>query len=82
MNNLSDSEKVKWYEKRYGPVIGKRGSGNWKNLFRMPNIYEWTILFMIIMALFMAWAYNYDISTCREVLINLTSQKIYIQGGF
>lgn len=51
--------------------IEKRGLHNWKNLFRKPTLYEWVILFMLIMALFIAWAYQNDTSLCREVLNNL-----------
>ena len=57
--------KVKWYEKKYGPVIQKRGLNNWKNLFRKPNLYEWLILAMLLMALFMAWAYTHDIEATK-----------------
>jgi hypothetical protein len=60
--------RVKWYEKKYGSYIEKRGLHNWKNLFRKPNNYEWTILFMILMALFIGWAYQIDTQQCRETL--------------
>lgn len=69
--SLTDEEKIKrlrWYEKKYGAYIEKRGFHNWKNLFRKPTMYEWTILFMIIMALFIAWAYQRDIAVCRETI--------------
>ncbi|MFW6130035.1 MAG: hypothetical protein ACOC56_02550 [Atribacterota bacterium] len=48
--------------------IEKRGLHNWKNLFRKPNFYEWVILFMLIMVLFMTWAYQRDTKVCREFL--------------
>ena len=64
-------KKVAWFEKRYGPYIEKRGLGNWKNLFRMPTLQEWTILFMIMMALFISWAYTSDTQACRDTLENL-----------
>jgi len=70
-----DEEKEKqleWYKKKY-PYIEKRGLSNWKNLFRKPTLEEWTILFMLIMGLFVAWAYMKDIQTCREFLNNLTN---------
>ena len=59
-------ERLNWYSKKYGPYIRNRGVHNWKNLFLKPNIYDWTILFMIIMALFIAWSYQHDIAICRE----------------
>lgn len=58
-------KKLEWYEKRY-PYIEKRGVHNWKNLFRKPTLSDWVILIMLILALFSAWAYNKDISICRE----------------
>lgn len=58
-------KKLEWYEKRY-PYIEKRGVHNWKNLFRKPTISDWLILVMLILVLFTAWAYNKDISICRE----------------
>lgn len=60
-----------WYEKKYGPYIEKRGLQNFRNLFRTPNIYEWTILFMLIMAFAITWAYNYDTNLCRETMKNI-----------
>ena len=60
--------KLKWYSDNYGPYIQHRGFNNWKNLFKKPSMYEWTILFMLLMGLFMAWAYNHDIASCREHL--------------
>jgi len=55
-----------WYNKKYGPYIGKRGVHNWKNLFRRPNILEWTILIMLLMALFMGWAYYRDFKVYEQ----------------
>lgn len=74
MVELSREELEKrliWYSKRYGQYIEKRGFHNFKNLFRAPNLYEWTILFMLFMAGFIAWAYMADISRCQETLENL-----------
>jgi hypothetical protein len=68
---MDDKEKVTWYEKRYGPVIERRGLHNWKNLFRKPNIYEWTILFMIILTILSGFLYMEDTKTCRETLKNI-----------
>ena len=42
------------------------GMHNWKNLFRKPTLLEYTILFMLIMGLFTAWAYVQDIKACNE----------------
>jgi hypothetical protein len=44
----------------------KRGLHNWKNLFRKPTFLEWVIFFMIVMVLFMAWAYKHDIESCQD----------------
>lgn len=46
----------------------KRGIHNWRNLFRKPTLLEWTILFMLLMVLFMVWAYQRDTALCRETL--------------
>jgi len=72
--------RLKWYNKKYGPYIGNRGVQNWKNLFRKPSLTDWTILFMLIMALFIAWAYQHDIAMCREYINNQMYQcPIYNQ---
>ena len=65
---MDDKEIIEWYKARYGMHIEKRGLHNWRNLFRKPNLYEWLILFMILMSLFISWAYQRDISLCREVI--------------
>ena len=59
--------KLEWYESKY-PYIEKRGLRNWKNLFRTPNISDWIVLVMLIMVLFVAWAYKSDISQCQEYI--------------
>jgi len=56
--------RLEWYTKKYGPYIGNRGAHNWKNLFRKPTMLEWTILFMLVMGLFAAWAYKTDMQAC------------------
>lgn len=74
MDDLTPEEMQKrlaWYDKKYGPYIDKRGLSNWRNLFRMPNILEWTIFAMIVLVLFMGWAYSHDVAQCREVINNL-----------
>ena len=58
--------RLKWYENHYGPYVQHRGMENWKNLFRKPTMLEWTILFMLLMGLFMAWAYKTDITACND----------------
>lgn len=63
---MDDSQKLIWYEKTYGPIIEQRGLQNWKNLFRKPTTMEWIVLFMLIMMLFVAWAYQKDIQTCWD----------------
>ncbi len=71
LTNEEMKRKLDWYTKKYGPYVEKRGLGNWRNLFVIPNNYEWTILFMLVMSLFIAWAYQVDTSACREALDNL-----------
>ncbi len=61
-------KRVYWYEKKYGPYVKKKGSHNWKNLFRKPTLQEWTVLFMLIMSLVLWWAYNQDMESCREIV--------------
>jgi len=55
-----------WYNKKYGPYIDKRGLDNWKNLFRRPNLLEWTIFIMLLLALFMGWAYTRDFKVYEQ----------------
>ena len=64
------SKRLDWYSNKYGPYIERRGLNNWKNLFKKPTMLEWVILFMLLMALFIAWAYNHDVQECRKVLEN------------
>lgn len=64
-----------WYEKNYGPYIERRGLSNWKNFFRKPTLLEWTIFFMILMTLFMGWAYKHDIEACQQALVEFTNQS-------
>ena len=64
LNHNEMVTRLKWYEKQYGPYVEKRGLNNWKNLFRKPTMLEWTILFMLVMGLFAAWAYKNDIQGC------------------
>lgn len=76
-NNLTGEEmkkRLEWYEKRYGSYIEKRGLHNWKNLFRKPTFSEWIILALLLLGLFIAYAYQHDISACREYL-NLYAQQ-------
>src|SRR3990167_3860271 len=64
-------KRIDWYGKKYGPYIEKKGLHNWKNLFRKPTLLEWTILIMLLMGLFMGWAYSYDVKQCRQVIQDL-----------
>jgi len=70
--------RLRWYENNYGAYIGNKGVKNWKNLFRKPTLQEWTILFMLIMGLFIAWAYNRDIGECREFLMTIEDKACEI----
>jgi len=74
--------KLRWYEERYGAFIGNRGVHNWRNLFRKPNIYDWTILFMLIMGLFIAWGYQHDIQACREYIKEQQQNYLHLNPGF
>ncbi len=62
-------KRVYWYEKKFGPYIEKKGKHNWKNLFRKPTLHEWIILIMLTMSLFLWWAYNQDMESCREIIM-------------
>lgn len=42
----------------------------WKALWRMPSLNEWITLFMIIMILFVSWAYKHDVGVCKEYIDN------------
>lgn len=50
-----------------------RGLHNWKNLFRKPSMSDWITLFIILMVLVGAYAYNIETKQCRETLSNLDS---------
>jgi len=63
-------KRVEFYEKKYGPYIGKRGTHNLKNLFRKPSLLEWVIFIMLIMVLLMVWAYYRDITAYEKALVD------------
>jgi len=60
-----------------GAVIQPARGINKQNIKRLfsfsTNPSDWIVLFMIIMVLFGAWAYNHDISVCREMVQQQTS---------
>ena len=64
-------KQLTYFEHKYGPYIEQRGLKNWRNLFKKPTLLEGTILFMLIMALFIAWAYQRDTALCREMIDNV-----------
>jgi len=68
MDELELKERLNWYENKYGPYIKSKGIHNWKNLFKKPTYNDWVILFMLVMALFIAWSYQHDVSICREYI--------------
>lgn len=74
--------RLRWYEQKYGPYMRERGLKNWKNLFRKPTLYEWTILIMLILGLFMGWAYQRDISECRAFLDDVETYACLYCGNF
>lgn len=69
---MNDTEKIRWYERRYGPVIEKRGMSkeNLKNLFKRPTLQDIIIFIMLILIIFSAWAYQNDIAQYQEVIEN------------
>jgi hypothetical protein len=48
--------------------IEKRGLHNWKNLFRKPTLNDWIIFILLMMVMFMAWAYQRDIAVCKQAI--------------
>jgi len=85
IHNLSRDELMKrayWYDKKYGPYIEKKGLHNWKNLFRKPTLYECIILIMLLMALFMWWAYNHDIEECKKIVAEYNAYLNYTLDPF
>jgi len=44
----------------------ERGFHNWRNLFKKPTMQDWVILIMLILMIFVAWAYQHDTATCKE----------------
>lgn len=71
-----------WYQRKYGPAITDKGLKNWKNLFRKPTPLEWTILIMLVLALFMGWAYQHDTQQCRYFMENITEESCRICNTF
>jgi len=68
--------------------ITKKSEGltkqNLKNLvWGKPTFNDWFMFFIIVMTLFMAWAYQHDISDCQYVLNNIDDiclqQNNYLQ---
>ena len=77
-NNLTTEELQKrlvWYETKYGPYIEKRGLRNWRNLFKKPSFSDILTLFLIAMALLLAYSYMHDIQVCRDYIGNQTAIK-------
>ena len=77
LNEIEMEKRLKWYENKYGPYIQERGFKNWRNLFRKPNLLEWTIFFMLVMGLFMAWAYNNDVGQCQTFVKTINEDPCY-----
>lgn len=69
-------KRLEWYQKKFGPYIEKRGTHNFKNLFRKPNIYEWTILAMMILVLGMFFVYSLDVQNSFQNGYNVCRYEI------
>lgn len=50
------------------PQFETRGLHNWRNLFRKPNGYEWTIFVMLLLAMLLSYTYNKETAQCRTAL--------------
>lgn len=61
------------------PIIKKRGLHNWKNLFRWPNGYEWTILIMLAFVLIIAYSYKHETALCKYTVENFDTLCIQYQ---
>lgn len=62
-------KELEWYRKRYTYPGEKRGLHNIKNLWgRWPNLYEWVILIILLLMMFIAYSYNNETAMCRDTL--------------
>lgn len=43
----------------------------WQELWRMPSMQEWLVLFMMAMMLLAAYAYKHDVGICRDYIKNI-----------
>ena len=43
----------------------------WHELWRWPTLNEWITLFMIVMMVFVAWAYKHDMAACQNYIKNI-----------
>ena len=66
-----------------------RGLHNWRNLFKKPDGRDWLTLIMLILVLFMAYAYKHDTQVCRDYVEkvqydfgNLTMPSNYTPASF
>ena len=50
--------------------VGLHGD-NFKKLFQWPTFKDWIILFMLLMAMLLSYAYNAETKTCRDTMQNL-----------
>jgi len=70
MDEIEMQKRLDWYERKYGAYIERKGLHNWRNLFRKPNSYEWTILVMMLMVFFIAFSYQSEVRSCKEFIAN------------
>ena len=63
---------------------------SWKALWRKPTLSEWIELFILVMIVFVAWAYNRDMKVCQDYISKMEescilrtdiSQKDIIKGA-
>ena len=74
-------KKLAMYQDKYGEIYEKRGLHNWKNLFRKPTFNDWSIFFMLVMALFIAWAYQHDIQVCKDYVDRFQNDWMNLTNG-
>jgi len=74
-NNKMVTEKIKTSQCSHCGsyyVVPDKVPGDWKKkLFGRPKGNDWFILFMLVMVLIVAYAYNSETAACRDTMKNL-----------